>query len=160
MTGRGLQNRPLPYPLKSAFKRHEKWRHHRTQRNRPLVFYGDYESWQYALDSQDQPSTWLAKQAVKQGAKAAFRFLGAPAFIGSIATTIAFRPLEQYLKQQKNFTKKSIKYLKDFKSENSNYNSTMFYAFSPIVWITMNYGTSETHVYKAYRGDKRIEALI
>ena len=37
MTGRGLQNRPLPYPLKSAFNRHEKWRHHRTQRNRPLV---------------------------------------------------------------------------------------------------------------------------
>ncbi len=123
-------------------------------------YYGDYTSWEYALDGQKEPNTWMIKQAFKQGAKAIFRSLGAPAFIGSIATTITFRPLEQYLKQQKNFAKKSLKYLEDFKKKHPDYNSTMFYAFSPIVWITMNYSTGEPHVYKSYKGDKRIEALI
>ena len=126
------------------------------------LYYANYNAWNYFLENynKQQPAAWLMKQGVKQGAKAAFGYLGVPAVIASIATKITFGPITRYVKRNDQFVKQSKKYLKKFKKTHADYEDTMFYAFSSINWITANYATGETHVYNQYKGDKRIEALI
>lgn len=85
---------------------------------------------------------------------------GVPGALISIVAKISFYPIDNHIKSQKNFVKKSRKYLDDYMKKNPDISDVMFFALSEVTWMSVNYNTGKTNTHKAYKGDKHVETIV
>ncbi len=134
------------------------------------LYYGNYSAWLNALDNSKRDSikmklgAFAGKQFIKRVSKyligSSIAVSGISSFLAWAVSKTSFSPLDQHFKREKNFRKESETYLKKFPKSDPNYANTLFFAFSPIVVVAVNYSGGDNRVWEAYKGDKRIEALI